>query len=585
MRFIELLSPARDLQCGIEAVRHGADAVYIGASRFGARAAAGNSVEDIARLVEFAHPFGVRIYVTLNTLLHDDELPAAQQLISELSAAHIDALIVQDPRISSLNSQQPIPLHASTQMNNRTPEQAVELVCQGYEQIVLARELSLQQIAEIHRAVPDTPLEAFIHGALCVSYSGRCYASEYCFGRSANRGECAQFCRLPFDLVNERGDVLIHDRHLLSLRDLNRSADLEAMMDAGVSSFKIEGRLKDVTYVKNTTAYYRQRIDEIISRRSDEYCRSSVGKSTFTFTPDVQRSFNRGFTDYFLHGRTSDLVEFRTPKSTGQPVGELIRSDRRAVTVRCPSTIELTAGDGLCFFDTTDHLQGFRINRILTQRPFGNDSKEYLIEAEMTAAAPHRARLFRNQDNAFEQVLRRPSADRRIDVSWRLSSTDQGFELSITDETGLCISRQFEYPHEAAKTPQHDAIVRQLNRLGDTIFRTTHVDVACSSFFIPASTLAAWRRELCDELLAKRSNTINVSHNNDIASNIDSPSEVGCERALMTCRYCLRHALGQCLREGGKPEALSLRLADGRTFPLHFDCSKCEMQVLAPQNR
>ena len=361
MRSIELLAPARDLECGLEAVRHGADAVYIGAPRFGARAAAGNSVEDIATLVRYAHTFGVRIYVTLNTLLYDDELPAAQALINQLAAIHVDALITQDPRIlppsplhphpssliphpsslipqpSSLTS--PLPLHSSTQMDNRTIADVRARLAAGYTQTVLARELSLDVIRAIHAAVPEMPLEVFVHGALCVSYSGRCYASEHCFGRSANRGECAQFCRLPFDLLDADGKIVtvpegspvgspeghfpegLRQRHLLSLRDMNRAADLEALMDAGVTSFKIEGRLKDVAYVKNTTAYYRQRIDEIIARHPDDYCRSSYGTSTFTFTPDVNKSFNRRFTDYFLHGRTSDMACFATPKAIGEPVG------------------------------------------------------------------------------------------------------------------------------------------------------------------------------------------------------------------------------------------------------------------------
>ena len=327
MRPIELLAPARNLECGIEAIRHGADAVYIGAPRFGARAAAGNSIEDIAQLIDYAHLFGVRIYVTLNTLLYDDELPAAQALIDELAAIHVDALITQDPRIIP-NHSSPIPLHSSTQQDNRTISDVLARQAAGYQQVVLARELSVEEIRAIHAAAPDMPLEVFVHGALCVSYSGRCYASEYCFGRSANRGECAQFCRLPFDLVDEEGHLVnvpdghseghpLRQRHLLSLRDMNRSAYLEELMDAGASSFKIEGRLKDVAYVKNITAYYRQRIDAILQRRPADYCRSSYGRSTITFTPDPAKSFNRGFTDYFLHGRTTDLACHATPKSIG----------------------------------------------------------------------------------------------------------------------------------------------------------------------------------------------------------------------------------------------------------------------------
>ena len=370
---IELLSPARDLQCGIEAIRHGADAVYIGAPRFGARAAAGNSVEDIAELVRFAHPFGVKIYVTVNTLLYDEELAAVDTLIGELQTAGVDALIVQDERLITLNRGR-LPLHSSTQMDNRTIDDVRARLAAGYEQTVLARELSLEDIRAIHAAVPEMPLEAFVHGALCVSYSGRCYASEYCFGRSANRGECAQFCRLPFDLIDADGRIItapegspsgnsasspaalpkgspLRQRHLLSLRDMNRSADLEAMMDAGIRSFKIEGRLKDVSYVKNITAYYRQRIDAILARRPQDYCRASIGTSAITFTPNPLKSFNRGFTDYFPHGRTRDMANFATPKSMGErlsPPSLPIKEGSRYLQLQSPTVIH--NGDGLCFF-------------------------------------------------------------------------------------------------------------------------------------------------------------------------------------------------------------------------------------------
>ena len=302
---IELLSPARNLECGIAAIDHGADAVYIGAPRFGARAAACNTVDDIARLCQYAHPFGVRIYATLNTILYDSELDEAEQLVWELYRAGVDALIVQDMALHEMHLP-PIALHASTQMDNRTPEQVAWLASLGYEQVVLARELSTSEIRRIHEAVPTVQLEAFVHGALCVSLSGRCYASQSCFGRSANRGECAQFCRLPFTLEDGEGHVLSAGKHLLSLRDMNRSQHLEEMMDAGVSSFKIEGRLKDVSYVKNITAYYRRQIDAILRRRT-EYVRSSRGTNRFSFTPDPERSFSRGFTDYFLHGRTPHM--------------------------------------------------------------------------------------------------------------------------------------------------------------------------------------------------------------------------------------------------------------------------------------
>ena len=317
-KYIELLSPAKNLECGIEAIKHGADAVYIGAPRFGARAGATNSIDDIRQLVEFAHIYRVKIYVTVNTILRDDELKDTEEMIWELYKIGVDALIVQDFALLSLNLP-PIPLHASTQMDNRTPEQAKFLADLGFEQVVLARELSIGEISEIHKAT-DVPLEVFVHGALCVSYSGQCYVSQHCYNRSANRGECAQFCRLAFDMIDADGKTIHKAKHLLSLKDMNQSENLEALMDAGARSFKIEGRLKDASYVKNVTAYYRQKIDEILKRR-EEYKRASSGTSELQFKPVVAKSFNRGFTTYFANGRQSDIASIYTPKSLGEMVG------------------------------------------------------------------------------------------------------------------------------------------------------------------------------------------------------------------------------------------------------------------------
>ena len=715
MRSIELLAPARNLECGLEAIRHGADAVYIGAPRFGARAAAGNSIGDIAQLVDYAHLFGARIYVTVNTLLYDEELSAAQALIDDLAAIHVDALITQDPRIlppsspssssfpseasspssfpskasssssspssssfpseasspfsssspseasfpSSFPSEacgrvahifvrSPLPLHSSTQMDNRTLADVLARQAAGYEQVVLARELSLEDIRAIHAAVPSMPLEAFVHGALCVSYSGRCYASEYCFGRSANRGECAQFCRLPFDLLDEDGRVVtvpenaspgvphvarsLRQRHLLSLRDMNRSADLEAMMDAGISSFKIEGRLKDVSYVKNLTAYYRQRIDAILARRPEDYCRSSFGRSVITFTPNPAKSFNRGFTSYFLHERTTDLACHATPKSIGEPVGivkDITRSNHparsqnaTASAITVAGSASFSNGDGLCFFDSSDHLVGFRVNRV--------DQQGRLYPSTLPEGVHKGTRLYRNYDAAFERELSRPTADRRLAVRWLLEEvpapsptamesapSDErslpGFRLTLTSESGCTISRFFPHPHEAARTPQAEPIRRQLLRLGDTPLTCSEDDIdirLSADYFIPASTLADWRRQLTEELgeRGSRAATIHSHQEAELTSSIEKdrtaqptplpdgrdmgvglsplPDERGTKEgllpsSLMTCRYCLRHAIGQCLREHPSLRGpLSLRLADGRRFPLRFDCQRCEMHVL-----
>ena len=617
MRAIELLAPARNLECGIEAIRHGADAVYIGAPRFGARAAAGNSVEDIARLVAFARPFGVRIYVTLNTLLRDDELPAAEALIRDLAAIPVDALIVQDPRILASDSRvahtsssdgrvanifvrSSLPLHSSTQMDNRTIEDVRARLAAGYSQTVLARELSLEDIRAIHAAVPEMPLEVFVHGALCVSYSGRCYASEYCFQRSANRGECAQFCRLPFDLVDADGHLIsvpggspLRQRHLLSLRDMNRSADLEALLDAGVTSLKIEGRLKDVSYVKNITAFYRQRLDAIFLRRPEDFCRASFGTVNVSFTPDPQKSFNRGFTDYFLHTRTASetpasapLHQHLTPKSLGEPLGTV--QEISSPFFILSASITINNGDGLCFFTPDGHLQGFRINRA--------DAQGRLFPADPAVLSLLRrgTPVFRNLDAAFERQLSRPTAERRIPVRWLLEDSAEGFRLSVTtlDARSLTVSRFFPLPLELARTPQTENIRRQLLRLGDTPFSTTAEDITLhlsDNWFIPASTLAEWRRQVTEELCH-----FLTAEEVPAAPTHPAPFILGahCGSAvvalpLMTCRYCIRQSLGLCTKSPAgqrQPlkEPLSLVLADGRRFPLRFDCKNCQMLVLAP---
>lgn len=409
-RKIELLAPARNLECGIEAINHGADAVYIGAPKFGARSAAGNSLADIATLVEYAHLFNVRIYVTVNTILKDSELSETEEMIWQLYNAGVDALIVQDMGITQLNLP-PIPLHASTQMDNRTVEKVRFLSNAGFRQVVLARELSLDEIRKIHEACPDVALEVFVHGALCVSYSGQCYVSEACFGRSANRGECAQFCRLPFSMVDEDGKVIVRNKHLLSLKDLNQSSILESLLDAGATSLKIEGRLKDVTYVKNVTAAYRQKLDEIFCRRK-EYVRSSSGDTVLDFTPQLEKSFNRGFTHYFLHGRTPDIASFNTPKSLGEEMGTMKEQYKKYVTVSGVKPFH--NGDGACFIDEQGCLQGFRINKVE-----GNK----LFPAGAIPRIKPKTPIYRNYDQDFEKLLTRKSAERKIGVDWILSET------------------------------------------------------------------------------------------------------------------------------------------------------------------
>lgn len=614
-RPVELLAPARNVECAMAAVDHGADAVYIGASRFGARASAGNSVEDIARVVEYAHTFRVKVYVTVNTILKDEELPETEKLVWALYRAGVDALIVQDMALLELDLP-PIPLHASTQMDNRTPDKVKFLHGLGFSQVVLARELSLAEIQAVHAAC-DVPLEVFVHGALCVSYSGQCYVSQHCFGRSANRGECAQFCRLKFDMVDSDGRMIEQGRHLLSLKDMNRGSDLERLLDAGVTSLKIEGRLKDVAYVKNVTAWYRSRLDEIFKCRP-EYRRASSGHVSLAFTPCLEKSFNRGFTRYFLDGRTPDIFSFHTPKSLGEEVGTV--KDVRGRCIVVSGVKPFANGDGLCFLDEQGNLQGFRVNRVEANK---------IYPAEMPRVRP-RTRLYRNFDKAFEDVLSRPSAVRKIRVEWTLSEYAEGFALEVRDEDEVSVTVAFPYPKEKARSSQAENIKAQLSKLGNTPFEADGVDIRFrSDWFIPSSVLADWRRTLVGRLLSARkmnelrevrplptaftrsrdekqgkapvrwvpeevtylANVMNRKaedfyHRQGavcIAPAFEKREPAGA--VLMFCRHCLRYSMGWCPRYGGEKspfrEPYYLVSSDGRRFRLSFDCKACQMKVYA----
>ena len=416
MRALELLAPAKNLEYGIAAIDHGADAVYIGASRFGARAAVGNSVDDIRKLCDYAHLFGAKVYVTVNTIIYDDELDNVRHLLEDLQEANVDAILVQDMGILKMLQDKPhFALHASTQTDNRTVEKVRWLRDIGFSRVVLARELTLEEIREIHREVPDVELEVFVHGALCVSYSGQCYASQYCFGRSANRGECAQFCRMQFSLQDAKGREVVRDRYLLSLKDMNRISHLEELAEAGAVSFKIEGRLKDLSYVKNVTAAYSQRLNELIRRHPDLYCRSSLGECRYTFTPDLNRTFNRGYTTYFLHGRMPDIASMDTPKAMGAFVGTVkeIRHDSFNVA----GVASFTNGDGLCFLDAARQLVGFRANKVV-----GNRIYPYRMPQGLKAGM----RLYRNNDQEFDRVMSKPSAERRVPIRMALRAVPDG---------------------------------------------------------------------------------------------------------------------------------------------------------------
>lgn len=603
-RKIELLAPAKNLECGIAAIDHGADAVYIGAPKFGARAAAVNSLEDIAALVEYAHLYNARIYVTVNTILKDEELQETEKMIWALFRAGVDALIVQDMGITGLNLP-PIPLHASTQMDNRTVEKVRFLADAGFRQVVLARELSLREISKIHEACPDVPLEIFVHGALCVSYSGQCYVSQACFGRSANRGECAQFCRLPFSLVDAEGRVIVKDKHLLSLKDLNQSDELEALLDAGASSFKIEGRLKDVSYVKNVTAAYRRKLDAIFARRK-EYARASSGSCRYAFNPQLDKSFSRGFTHYYLHGRTKDVFSFDTPKSLGEEMGTMKEARGNYLTVA--GLKSFNNGDGVCYIDEQGRLQGFRINRVE-----GNK----LYPQEMPRIKP-RTVLYRNFDQEFEKILARKSSERRIAVSVRLTDTPFGFALTLTDEDDNSVTLSLAREKEPARTPQEENLKTQLAKFGNTPFEAVRIDIDfAGNWFLPASVLADFRRQAVEKLISVRrinyrrelfvlkptahafpqstltylgnvmnGQAVSFYAGHGVASIAPAFERAPAEKAvLMFCKHCLRYSMGWCpvhQRERSPyREPYYLVSTDGKRFRLEFDCKNCQMKVNA----
>ena len=475
---LSLLAPARDKEVAIAAIQAGADAIYIGPPAYGARQAAGNSLEDLAEVVRYAHTYGVQVLVTLNTLLHDDEYPHALALAHALYKIGVDALIIQDLHLLDFDLP-PIRLHASTQCDNRTPEQVAHLRDMGFKRVVLARELSINEIRAIHEAVPDIELEAFVHGALCVSYSGRCYISEVLANRSANRGACAQFCRMAYDVLDESmNEVLdeagqpIHQRHVLSLQDLDRSAYLNELIDAGVTTFKIEGRLKDADYVTNIVAYYREKLNQISNIK---YPISNGAVYKRTFVPDPSKTFHRGATDYFLHGRTRPMANWDTPKSTGEYVGEVIEAHGNTLRVRLNDGIVLHNGDGL-----TIGSEGFSVN--------GIESNLIKINKPLNANSLNLKRLYRNLDVEFAKNLK---SERRIPVDIVFRETEEGFELRIGDK-----ERSFVYPHEPAKNTDKalETIRTQLAKLGDTPYIARKITLDTKPYFIPISILNEWRR-------------------------------------------------------------------------------------------
>ena len=621
-RQLELLSPARDLACGMAAIDHGADAVYIGAPLFGARASAGNSIADICALCNYAHQYGCKVYVTVNTIVYDAELETLRRLLRQIADAGADAVLFQDMAVAVIAGEErlQLALHASTQTDNRTAGKVAWLHSIGASRVVLARELSAQEIAAIHQSVPGVELEVFVHGALCVSYSGQCYASQHCLHRSANRGECAQMCRMKFDLTDSDGRTIERGRHLLSLKDLNQSRHLAELIEAGATSFKIEGRLKDMAYVKNVTAAYSQLLNNFIARHAEEYERASEGHCRYTFTPDLQKTFNRGYTTYFLHGRQHGIFSPDTPKAMGELVGTVktvTATQPHQCTITVAGTASFSNGDGLCFIGDDHELQGFRVNRA--------DGNRLTILASQPRGLKRGTRLYRNNDQQMERTLARKSAERKIPVDMKLDASPDGFRLTATtvghgNAPGRCVAEHIVCEHQTAQKPQRENIVRELSKLGNTPYECAEVTVPEGfGYFIPASRIAELRRkavealsqrtepkdrhqehgrtptaEADDETLRPQEpymyNVSNIiARNFYLAQGIDTApafelQQPDGQKVLMQCRHCLRFALGHCTRQGGTTppwrEPLFLTMANGTRFRLRFDCKNCQMDVI-----
>lgn len=602
MMKIELLSPAKNLECAVAAINHGADAVYMGGPAFGARAAAGNSFEDIEQAIRNAHLYGAKVFVTLNTILNDSELEQSRAQILRYYAMGVDALIVQDLGILQLDLP-PIALHASTQMDNRTPEKVNFLYQLGFERVVLARELSLTEIDAIHQQCP-VELEAFVHGALCVSYSGRCYMSYAGCGRSANRGECAQFCRLPYDLYDAENKLLVKSKHLLSLKDMDRSDSLLPMMQAGVCSFKIEGRLKDVPYVKNITAYYRKKIDAILAKHS-EYQSSSYGKTEIFFDPNPEKTFHRGKTEYLLHGSKDEIAQIQTPKSIGEFVG--VVSAIHSNSFELDLTVAIHNGDGFCFMDNAGAFRGFRVNRVEGKRLFWSEPVDIHIGCK----------LYRNFDIEFDRILKGKTAVRKVAVDISLSDTPEGVQISCIAENGKQVSLDFATEKNVAVKPEQalQNLKENLSKWGDTCYEVRNIQMKTEQiYFFPNSKVAEWRRKLQELMMQveqhKDSAVIQTklfTNNADLFKSKPEPINIFNEKAkslyescgivnppyafekvqdkkqkLMQCRHCIKHTLGWCPKQHQKlpefKEPLYLQYDNSR-YLLSFDCKNCEMSL------
>jgi len=620
---LELLAPARDADIGIEAVNHGADAVYIGGPAFGARDKASNDIADLERLAAHAHRYHARVYMTLNTILRDDELETARRIARQAWDAGVDALIVQDMGLLQIDLP-PIQLHASTQTDVRTPEKARFLQDVGFSKIILARELDLQQIQAIRAQVQRATLEFFVHGALCVAYSGQCFISHAHTGRSANRGNCSQECRLPYTVTDAHGRVIAHEKHVLSIQDNDQSANLAALVDAGIRSFKIEGRYKDLGYVKNVTAHYRQLIDALLEQRAGLRAASS-GRTTFLFAPDPQRNFNRGATDYFVNGRRNDLGAFDSPKFAGAAIGTVTQVSAASFDLElADDTLALNNGDGLTYYDLQKELIGLQAN---TVQPLGGRAWRAMPNEAIDTLKDLRAdvTVHRNRDMAWERLLARPTAERRITVRLRLADTPDGFELAATDADGHAAIARVAHTHQRAHDAgKADATIREhLGKLGNTIFRAADIDIQFGEpWFVPASVANGLRREAVAALeiaraaalarppretpveppapypgdaLSYLANVYNqkahdfyLEHGVRIVdAAYESHEELG-EVSLMITKHCVRWSMSLCPKQAKgvtgvqgtvRAEPLTMQ-SGGDTLTLRFDCKPCEMHVV-----
>ena len=621
---LELLAPAKTAAIGREAILHGADAVYIGGPSFGAREKASNSIEDLASLVEFAHRFRAKIFVTLNTILHDTELESARKLAWDCYDAGVDALIVQDMGLLQLDLP-PIDLHASTQCDIRTPEKARFLADVGFSQLVLARELTIQEIAKVRSAVPaDTVIEHFIHGALCVAYSGQCNISHAHTGRSANRGDCSQACRLPYTLEDNKGQIVAFEKHLLSVKDNNQSDNLRALIDAGVRSFKIEGRYKEAAYVKNITGHYRQLLDEILNEQPELHA-SSSGKTKLLFTPNPDKTFHRGATDYFSQGRKADIGAFDTPTFVGLELGSVTQVGDKWFEME--SNEDLANSDGLNYIHKREVI-GLQANVVEHKgkvwRVFPNEPMHTLQGLRTNIV------ISRNRDHAWEQTLNKKSAERRIGVSATFAETASGFALTLQDEDGISTTAVAAFDKQPAKNPAEaeGSVREQLARFGNTDFELCELTIDWKQpWFIPSSLANKLRRDAVAQLEVARlaaytrlprkaaiepparypeeslsflANVYNKAANDFykkhgvqlIAAAYESHKEEG-DVSLMITRHCIRYSLSLCPKQAkgvigvqGQVRAEPMTLINGNErLRLEFDCKACEMHVMGKMKK